>query len=70
MGIPLEDYGKMKKKKELEILLAQLQTRRKDYGITSFDYSKIPQQQSLVNDFLARLLLSASDRIRYYLYYG
>ncbi len=63
------------KRKEIEVLLAEIERREKFYSITEFNYWQkegkkyIPQQKQIVGDFISRIALPYDQRPRYYLYF-
>jgi len=49
------------KLKEAKRLLGILDKRKKEYGITTFDYDKIPQQRELLDYYRNRVDKQKSD---------
>lgn len=58
------------KLKEAKRLLGILDKRKKEYGITTFDYDKIPQQRELLDYYRNRVDKQKSDWYLWVLYYG
>ncbi len=63
-----DGYSKEEKQKQLEILLNEIEERKKKYGILDTKMNRIPQQTQLLEDIRTRAL--HEDKPRFFLYYG
>lgn len=63
-----DELTEEQKKRQLEVILSQIETRKKNYGILDTKMNRIPQQHQLLNDIKDRA--DSPDKPRYFLYYG
>jgi hypothetical protein len=61
-----EELSEMKKK-ELQLILNEIESRKKNYSICLTKLDKIPQQAKLLEDMANRNL--SEKKLRYFLYY-
>jgi hypothetical protein len=63
-----DGYSKEEKQKQLEILLNEIEERKKKYSILDTKMDRIPQQALLLEDIKNRN--THPDKPRFFLYYG